>query len=281
MQLYLIDGNTQKLDGGAMFGNAPKALWQRWVSCDAENRIDMACRCLLMVTDSGKNILFEAGIGLFFSPLLRERYGVQESEHRLLQSLAQLGLSHADIDTVVLSHLHFDHAGGLLSAWEEGKAPELLFPNATFIVSKQHWQHANAPHFRDKASFIPALNQLLLHSQRLCLVDSDNQDSVLSHVRFHFSDGHTPSLLLSEITTPTGPLLFASDLIPGQHWVHLPICMGYDRFPEKLIDEKHTLLTYLLEQQGRIYFTHDADMACGSVQRDAQGRFSVIKAALQ
>lgn len=280
MQLHIIEGNTQRLDGGAMFGNAPKPLWQRWITPDTLNRIPMACRCLLLQTDDGKNILFEAGIGNFFEPALKERYGVVEDEACLLKNLANIGLQHTNIHTVVLSHLHFDHAGGLLSAWQPDTPHTLLFPNAQFIVGEQQWQQANHPHYRDKASFIPELNQLLAASKRLVLVNESNANTLLPNILFRFSSGHTPGLMLSEITTDSGPLIFCSDLIPGQFWVHLPICMGYDRFPELLIDEKKQLLEYLLTRNGRLYFTHDEKMACGKVMQDERQRFYVEETAL-
>jgi len=135
MKLWSIRGNSQKLDGGAMFGNAPRALWEKWVSPDEHNRIDLACRALLASPLNGKTVLFETGIGAFFEPKLRERYGVQEDRHVLVDSLRAAGFEHEDIDVVVLSHLHFDHAGGLLAPWAEGRAPELLFPNATYLVA--------------------------------------------------------------------------------------------------------------------------------------------------
>src|SRR5215208_6007317 len=117
MHLYSIEGNTIKLDGGAMFGNVPKALWNQWIPADENNRIPLACRALLIQEDQ-KTILLETGIGSFFNPTLRERYGVQESEHVLLNSLKKFGIEDTDIDFVILSHLHFDHAGGLLTAYE-------------------------------------------------------------------------------------------------------------------------------------------------------------------
>jgi hypothetical protein len=102
MKLWSIDGNRQKLDGGAMFGNAPRALWSRWAAPDDQGRIDLACRALLASKLAGKTVLFEAGIGAFFEPKLRERYGVVEDRHVLLESLAQAGFAAGDIDVVVL-----------------------------------------------------------------------------------------------------------------------------------------------------------------------------------
>src|SRR5436190_19208712 len=111
MELLSIEGNSQWLDGGAMYGNAPKPVWEKWSPPDARNRIELACRALL-VRDAGKLVLLEAGIGAFFEPKLRDRFGVVENEHVLLRSLSEVGVKHEDIDIVVLSHLHFDHAGG-------------------------------------------------------------------------------------------------------------------------------------------------------------------------
>jgi glyoxylase-like metal-dependent hydrolase (beta-lactamase superfamily II) len=269
MELCSLLGNSQQLDGGAMFGNAPKAVWSRWIEPDAQNRIPLACRCLLVKDLGGRNVLFETGIGAFFAPALRERYGVVESRHVLLDSLAEIGMTHEDIDVVVLSHLHFDHAGGLLAAWEADQAPRLLFPRARFVVGAAHWQRALQPHPRDRASFIPEVPQLLRDSGRLELVEGEHAQTLGTAVRFHYSDGHTPGLMLAEV----GGVVFCADLIPGRSWVHLPITMGYDRYPEKLIDEKRAFLEDKLARNVRLFFTHDHACAVAQVTRDARGRF--------
>jgi len=280
MKLWSILGNSQKLDGGAMFGNAPRALWERWMAVDAHNRIDLACRALLASPLSGKTVLFETGIGAFFAPDLRARYGVVEDRHVLLESLAEAGFNHEDIDVVVLSHLHFDHAGGLLAPWADWRAPQLLFPNATFVVGARHWQRALQPHPRDRASFIPELPALLQASGRLELVDGDHSQALGDTVRFHHSDGHTPGLMLAEIVGPEtvdgqphGGVVFCADLIPGRPWVHVPITMGYDRNAELLIDEKRAFLEDKLARNVRLFFTHDPGCALAQVVRDDKGRF--------
>ncbi len=275
--LTSVLGNSQRLDGGAMFGNAPKAMWEKWIPPDEVNRIPLACRCLL-VRDGERNVLFEAGIGAFFEPALRARYGVVEERHVLLESLGAAGIAPDQIDVVVLSHLHFDHAGGVLSAWREGTAPQLVFPRARYVVGAEAWQRALSPHARDRASFIPGLTDLLAATGRLERVAGDRSETLGDGYRFHTSSGHTPGLLLAEIAMPDGPVVFAADLIPGAAWVHLPITMGYDRYPELLIDEKTELLGDLLARHGRLFFTHDPVLAIGTVAKDAKGRFHVVDA---
>ena len=194
----------------------------------------------------------------------------------LLESLEAEGLSDADIDLVILTHLHFDHAGGLLAPWAEGQPARLLFPRARFITSRRHWLRAGNPHPRDRASFIPELLQLLEQSERLVLLEPGDEQHVLGQGwRMHWSDGHTPGQMLPEVSMPDGPVVFAGDLVPGAPWVHLPITMGYDRFPEGLIEEKERLLDSLAACGGRLFFTHDPHCALGQVQRDEQQRYSL------
>jgi glyoxylase-like metal-dependent hydrolase (beta-lactamase superfamily II) len=226
-----------------------------------------------VVRDRGRIVLFEAGIGAFFSPVLRERYGVVEDRHVLLESLAADGIRPEDVDVVVLSHLHFDHAGGALAAYEEGAPPRLVFPRATFVVGTEAWTRAVTPHARDRASFIPGLTELLEGTGRLELAAGETSAALGAGFRFHRSSGHTPGLLLTEVEMPAGPVVFAADLIPGRAWVHLPITMGYDRYPELLIDEKAALLGELEGRGGRLFFTHDPVIALGTVAKDERGRY--------
>jgi len=257
-----------------MFGNAPRALWQRWISPDEQHRIELACRAFLIEDHlRGRRILLETGIGLFFEPKLRARFGISEPTHRLLENLTELGSSHEEIDLLILSHLHFDHAGGLLEPWREGAALQLLFPKARFLLSARQWERAQSPHSRDRASYIPELLDRLEESGRLELIEDSESVLLGPDFRFHFSDGHSPGLMMTELKAPEGGLLFCSDLIPGRPWMNSAITMGYDRFPELLIDEKVELLGYCERRGIKLLFTHDPGCAMAGIARDQRGRF--------
>ncbi len=261
-----------------MFGNAPRAIWEKWCPADDQGRILLACRALL-VEIQGFRILCETGIGAFFEPKLAQRFGVQKpDQHQLLENIQSLGLKEEDIDCVILSHLHFDHAGGLLPTYREieNGQDRLLFPRAKYLVGEQAWQRALSPHPRDRASFIPGLTDKLEASGRLHLVSGPMApEGVLPPevhpcLEFIYSDGHTPGQMHSLFTGRTRRIFYAGDLIPGRHWVHLPITMGYDRFPELLIDEKRKLYQRAVAEQWLVFLTHD-DRYCACEIEETEG----------
>lgn len=272
MKCYAIENSPLKLDGGAMFGNAPKELWKRWTPCDTENRIPLAARSLLLQTDNGQNILFEAGDGSFFEPALKKRYGIESEENLLLKNLQSIGVSENDIDAVVLSHLHFDHACGLIPAY--GTAQDrLLFPRAKYYVGKTQWQHAINPPARERASFIPLLFELLQKSNRMQFIEQQNVPEFESLMRFHFSHGHTLGLISSEIKYGEHTFLFTSDLAPGLAWTNISISMGYDRYAELIVEEKKKLFEELIDKAPLLFYTHDPNIVCAKLIRNEKGKF--------
>ena len=137
MECFSIEGNRQWLDGGAMFGNAPKALWMRWIESDRENRIPLACRSLLII-HAVYHHHSEAGIGCYMEQKLSSRYGVEGDNELLVKNLQTANLREEDVDYLILSHLHFDHAGGMVPAWPAIERADWIphFSNATYLVGK-------------------------------------------------------------------------------------------------------------------------------------------------
>lgn len=299
VKISSLEGNRQKLDGGAMFGNAPRPVWSQWIGPDEKGRIPLACRSLLIETDKHK-ILFEAGVGSFFEPKLADRFGIENPDrHILKESLSELGLKESDITHVILSHLHFDHAGGILPSYSEMQSPswELLFPNAKYIVGREALERALKPHSRDRASFVPELNQKLTSSDRFFVVETNQKETLLTikqckiesfkknaiphglpdELFFYFSDGHTPGQMLTGFKGANQNVFFCGDLIPGTPWVHLPITMGYDRYPEKLIDEKKQLYELLSMDKTLFFYTHDPVYCASKVKFNEGKKFEFVE----
>lgn len=286
-----VEGNSQWLDGGAMFGNAPRAVWEKWIPPDERARIPLACRSLLIESDRKtadgrpEKILCETGIGCFFEPKMAERYGVGDaSEHKLLVNLKKLGVEPSDITQVILSHLHFDHAGGLLPHYEEQLRGNdgLVFPNAEIVVGREAWQRALKPHPRDRASFIPGLTDKILRGGKLKIIEPDTKNGQLQsssetlfdgRIRFEFTHGHTPGHMHTLLNGPKHSVFFCGDLVPGRAWIHVPITMGYDRFAEQVIDEKTEVYREALPGHWMMFFTHDH--ACAAAElKEEKGRYS-------
>lgn len=270
-QISSVLGNSQFLDGGSMFGNAPRAVWERWIAPDERDRIPLQCRTMLLEWQDYK-VLCETGIGAFFEPKMADRFGVQNADrHMLLENLAKLNLSDKDITHVILSHLHFDHAGGLLPTYQEivSGHDQLLFSNAKYIVGKEAFARAQNPHFRDKASFIAGMVEKLISSQRLVIIDEQQPEDLFNgRIHYRFSQGHTLGQMHTVFHGSKHKVVFCGDLIPGVPWVHLPITMGYDRFPEMLIDEKQHLYDEAVPENWLFFFTHDPEVAAATVIND-------------
>lgn len=257
-----------------MFGNCPRPVWAKWFQADEQHRIELASRALLVREPSGRQVLCDAGVGAFLEPKLKDRFGVQEDEHVLLTSLARVDVKPEAIDVLILSHLHCGHAGGILSLYQPGEKPRLVFPKARFVVSRVAWERFVNPHPRDQAWFVPGLRELLVDSGRLEIVQSSRSFTLGAAYSFTFSDGHTPGMMLTRIdAAASAPITVVSDLIPGVHWLHLPITMGYDRYPELLVDEKRRLLERVAESDEILFYSHDPRYACSRVDYDNEGRF--------
>ncbi len=265
-----------KLDGGAMFGNASKEQWQKWVKPDEVNCIPIATRCVLLKNTPQGNILIDAGAGNYLPEKILERFCITEGYNALEHNLRVQGVPHTEIDIVLLSHLHFDHIGGLVE--NKKGSLSLLFPNAKYYVSEGQWNRATKPlHPRDRVyDMVQDIMELMVASGRLIKINEDNLDCLLPTLTLSFSNGHAYRQINSKMTVNGQKYYFPTDLIPGRHWVHLPITMGYDRFPELIINEKKELLEEIHRENGILIFVHDPDIHTCKVEKNDLGRFEVL-----
>lgn len=243
------------LDGGSMFGSVPKPLWSRTNAPDERNRIRLAMRCLLLA-GHGRKILVDVGLGAKFDPKLREIYRV-EDEPSLETSLAAHALGVADIDDVILTHLHFDHAGGATALVDGQLTPRL--PNARYHVQKRNWDNAHAPNPRERASYMPENFDPLAAAGALEFWDGPGEP--WPGIELITAQGHTRGQQLVRIAGGGQSLYFVADLIPTAAHVRIPFVMGYDIAAIETMDEKRALLTRAAGEKAWICLEHDPDTA--------------------
>ena len=272
MKLYAIETGNFKLDGGAMFGVVPKALWNRTNPADAKNRIDLAARSLL-IEDGNRLILIDAGMGNKQDEKFFGHYGLW-GNHTLDKSLQDAGFSRADITDVFLTHLHFDHCGGAVR-WNKNRTGyELTFPNATYWSNKAHWDWATTPNAREKASFLAENLSPIQESGQLRFVTApDASFSSQSELDFGilFVNGHTEKQMIPHISYKGKTIVFAADLLPTAGHLPLPYVMGYDVRPLETLKEKQAFLTKVANDDFLIFMQHDAHNPIITVQPTEKG----------
>jgi glyoxylase-like metal-dependent hydrolase (beta-lactamase superfamily II) len=247
------------LDGGALFGVVPRPLWERKFPPDEKNRVRLACRSLVAVDrDARRVILVDAGIGDRWEARKAERHAIDRSQGGLDAGLARLGLSRADVTDVVLTHLHFDHAGGAARRAPDGGL-ELSFPRAIHHVQRRAWQLAHAPSEKDHASFRPEDFELLQHSNLLHLVEGDARP--FPDVEIIASEGHTAGQQIPRFHGDGTHVTYCGDVIPTHAHLRPTWVMAYDVLPLTTIEEKKVLMAEALEDDGVLVFEHDPLMA--------------------
>jgi glyoxylase-like metal-dependent hydrolase (beta-lactamase superfamily II) len=261
------------LDGGAMFGTVPKVLWEKSNPPDEKNRIPMEARALLLksptrkiLIDSGNGADFVAKYGEKLGNKFSEMYGLDPSGPTLLKSLAKHGLKPEDITDVVLTHLHFDHAGGATTEKNGELVP--TFPKAQYYVQEANLKTASQPNLRERASYYAANFEPLQKAGHLKLLNG-NQDNLLPGISLIVSNGHTQGQQMVKISDGKTTLLYCGDVIPTSSHVRLAWIMGYDLEPLTLIEEKKKILSQAAPGNWYLYFEHDPYCDAATVQ--AQG----------
>jgi len=257
-QVHAIQAGGQKLDGGAMFGVVPKTLWEKRAAADERNRITMAMRPLLVRPASGPLMIIDAGAGDKMDAKFADIYGFDRREN-LDVTMARAGISAADIQIVLASHLHFDHAGGFTAP---GNVPR--FPHARYVISRGEWEDATHPHERNRASYF-AENYVPL--QEAGVVDFiEVYEEVMPGVRVRRTAGHTRFHQIIYIESGGKTAVFTADLIPTTAHIDVPWIMAYDLYPMETLDFKRAFIKEAVENEYLIFFEHDPQVAAGYIR---------------
>lgn len=270
MKLHRIETGNFMLDGGAMFGVVPKALWERTNPSDTKNRIKMAARSLL-IEDGDRLILIDTGMGNKQSDKFYGHYALW-GDHTLDGSLQKAGFHKDDITDVFLTHLHFDHCGGAIHYNAHGVL-EPAFKNARFWSHQNHWDWAMKPNPREKASFLSE-NILPIHeSGQLELLTGTGQQLQKTALDFDIllMDGHTEKQMLPMIRYQEKTIVFAADLIPTVGHLPIPYVMGYDTRPLLTLEEKASFLDRAVKEDFLLFLEHDAENELISLEQTAKG----------
>ncbi|KAA3597559.1 MAG: MBL fold metallo-hydrolase [Candidatus Scalindua sp. AMX11] len=265
-ELHQIETGIFGLDGGAMFGIVPRSLWSKLSSPDEENRIDMALRALLIMGDN-RAILVDTGVGNKFTEKQKRIYRIDQEKENLTASLQRFNLETEDITDVILTHLHFDHAGGATSI-EEGEHV-LTFPNATYYVQKKNYEWALNPSDKDRGSYLKENFVPLAESEKLQLVEGEGE--ILPGIEVLVSNGHTIGQQLVKLSDDKQTLVYCADLIPMASHIKVPYITGYDIYPLKTIEEKKSLLSKASSNGWILFLEHDAKSAAVKIEKSEIG----------
>jgi glyoxylase-like metal-dependent hydrolase (beta-lactamase superfamily II) len=243
------------LDGGAMFGVVPRELWSRVCPPDDRNRIRLNMNCLF-IEAGDERILIDTGIGDKWSPRQAEIYGIDRKQ-ALNDSLREYANADSeDVTIVINTHLHFDHAGGNTARDADGRLTP-AFPNARYFVSRSELAHAEAPHERDRASYLPENWQPLRESGQLELKDESYE--VVPGLAMQTIAGHSRTMQIARLDRGGKTLFAFADLVPTRAHVRLPWIMGFDLYPVETLEAKKRLLPSAANENWVCHFYHDPD----------------------
>jgi glyoxylase-like metal-dependent hydrolase (beta-lactamase superfamily II) len=271
LELVSLSDGRFRLDGGSMFGVVPKTLWSQKTWADDRNRIVLGMRPLIV--RGARTMIIDAGMGDKESEKFHQIYGVERRRH-LDHALAEAGLSAEDIDIVLASHLHFDHAGGFTARDAAGRLVP-RFPRAQYVVRRGEWEDATHPSVRTRASYLLDNYAPLAEAGVLQLVDDDQ--TIMPGVRVRRTGGHTAHHQLVLIESGNRMAAFVADLIPTIAHLPDPWVMGYDLYPLDTMAVKQRFVSEAIEQQILVFFEHDPAVVAGYL-REESGRRTVVPA---
>lgn len=265
-EIFTVETGYAWLDGGAMFGVIPKALWNKTNPADELNRIQLALRTMV-IRDEKRTILVDAGVGQKMNDKLRKIYNVDYSENELIRSLKTKGVDPHEITDVIVTHLHFDHVGG--ATYYDGETLKLTFPNATYHVQGEQWYWANNPSMKDRASYMPENFKPIEAAGNLNELPGPVE--LFPGIEMLVMYGHTAGMQLVKITDDSQTLLYCADLLPTASHIPLPFIMGYDNNPLITLEEKKRILPQAVAENWIMVFEHDPYRVGGRIIETEKG----------
>lgn len=278
IHVHLINDGTVWVDGGGPFGLVPRTLWQNVISPVKDNLIPMTLTCLLVQTQ-GKNIVIDTGYGHKDDAKLRRIVHLQRENGGLLEGLARLGVSADDVDMLINTHLHYDHAGG--NTYLDPQTKEILpiFPNAEYVVQRREYDDAMQPNERTRATYLPMNYEPLVQSGQMRLLDGDTE--LLNGVRGVITRGHTPAHMSIVLESGDDSALFVCDMASyAVHFERLGWMTAYDVEPLYTLEAKRQWQQWALDRNALLIFPHDPQRHVGRLVMDGQKpRLDVIDEA--
>ena len=266
MKLSVINSGHFKLDGGAMFGVVPKSMWHPLYPADENNMCSWAMRCML-IEEGNRLILIDTGMGNKQNDKFFSHY-FMHGDDNLDKSLRTAGYHRDEITDVFLTHLHFDHCGGVIEWNDDKSAYRPAFKNAQVWSNEAHWKWATEPNAREKASFLKENILPIQESGQLRFAESDRFTDQIEIIRVH---GHTESMMLPLIQIGDKKLLYMADLLASP--VHVPVAwvMAYDTRPLLTLDEKAVILKRAADEEWVLFFEHDKSVECATLHHTEKG----------
>lgn len=265
-EIHALETGRFALDGGAMFGIVPYVFWSKTNPPDDRGRIALAARCLL-IRGNGKTILVDNGNGTKFTDKLKDIYKLDYTQSALDSSLAGLGVQPSDVTDVILTHLHFDHAGGSTALVDGELVP--AFPRARYYVQREHWELSQRPTEKDRGSFMR--DDFMPLKEHGVLDFLEGEKELFPGIHLVVCNGHTSAQQLPLISDGKTSLLFCCDLVPTMSHVPIPYVMAYDVRPLVTIQEKKKLLGRASEEQWILFLEHDPQVAAIRVKTTEKG----------
>jgi len=265
-KLTVVNTGYFRLDGGAMFGIIPKALWKNSNPPDEQNRIKLATRNLLL-EDGKRKILVDTGMGIKWGNKSKYIYEIDQEVYSIEKSLGKLNLKPEDITDVILTHLHFDHTGGSTKLENEKLVP--TFQNATYYVQKENYDWGVNPSDRDRGSYIKDNFVPLMEEGVLKFINGEEMFD--DEIQFLVVNGHTFGQQLLKISDSSNTILYSCDLLPTTSHIPIPYVMGYDLQPLKTVAEKKKILPMAVKENWKLFFEHDPETVLATVSQTEKG----------